>query len=59
MGDKAPNEVRERIWVEKFDHSGEEPKLVETVFVEQTRKVDADGKPVVVTSPVQVTKEPQ
>lgn len=37
-GDKGQQEIRERVWVEKFDHSGETPVLVETQFVERTRR---------------------
>jgi hypothetical protein len=40
VGDKAPQEIRERVWVEKFDHSGDTPVLVETTFVERTRRGD-------------------
>jgi hypothetical protein len=40
MGDKNRQEVSERISVEKFDHSGEVPKLVEVVHVETTRHED-------------------
>lgn len=45
MGDKGKHEVRERIWVEKFDHSGEVPKLVETVFVESRRPLTVPPPP--------------
>lgn len=55
MGERAPHEVRERVWVEKFDHSGDEPKLVETTFVQRTRKVAPDGTETVET----VTEEPK
>lgn len=37
-GDKGQQEIRERVWVEKFDHTGETPVLVETQFVERTRR---------------------
>jgi hypothetical protein len=39
MGEKAPQEIRERVWVEKFDHSGDTPTLVETAFVETVKRV--------------------
>jgi hypothetical protein len=61
MGDKAPNEVRERVWVEKFDHNAEEPTLVETVFVEQTKTVGPDGRIEIVTTrmdPAHPAEEP-
>lgn len=34
-GDKHQQQVRERVWVEKFDHSGDTPVLVDTTFVEK------------------------
>lgn len=37
MGDKGQQQVRERVWVEKFDHTAETPVLVETEFFEQIR----------------------
>lgn len=45
MGEKAPQEIRERVWVEKFDHSGDMPRLIETVFVEQIIKPDEETQP--------------
>lgn len=32
--DQTAPGVRERFWVEKFDHSTDPPQLVETVFIE-------------------------
>lgn len=43
MGDKAEQDVRERVWVEKFDHEGPEPVLVERVFLERVLTVQPDG----------------
>lgn len=34
MRDSAEQKVRERLWVEKFDHSTDPPTLVERRFVE-------------------------
>jgi hypothetical protein len=31
--------LRERIWIEKFDHTGDVPRLIETVAVEDGRLV--------------------
>lgn len=42
MGDKGQHEIRERVWVEKFDHDADEPVLVETKFFERIRKVPAE-----------------
>lgn len=33
-GDGAAPKLRERVWIEKFDHTGAEPQLVETVMLE-------------------------
>ena len=52
MGEKAPQEIRERVWVEKIDKTGDEPRLVETVFVQQTRTLQPDG-----TMAVETTRE--
>jgi hypothetical protein len=41
VGDNGRQEIRERVWVEKFDHEAETPTLVETVFCETTRVVEA------------------
>lgn len=35
MADRAPQDIRERVWVEKVDKSGDTPVVLETVFVEQ------------------------
>lgn len=37
MGDKGQQQVRERVWVEKFDHTEETPVLVKTEFFERIR----------------------
>lgn len=34
MSDKSAPQVRERMWVEKFDHTVDPPRLEETVFIE-------------------------
>lgn len=36
MGDKGRHELRERVWIEKFDHSTDTPTLVESAFIEKT-----------------------
>lgn len=35
MGDQGKQQVRERVWIEKFDHTEETPVLVETEFFER------------------------
>lgn len=34
MAENTAPEVRERIWIEKYDHSTDPPVKVETVFIE-------------------------
>jgi hypothetical protein len=44
-GDKGQQQIRERVWIEKFDHTEDVPVLVETQFVERhlnLRTTEAD-----------------
>ena len=41
--DETAPRIRERVWVEKFDHSGDEPVLVGTEFSEQYRDLPGGG----------------
>ena len=45
MGDDARKQIRERVWVEKIDHSGDTPVLVETVFTETHKPFEPDETP--------------
>jgi hypothetical protein len=47
-GDKTGTKLRERVWIDKFDHDTDPPRLVETVF----REVDRSTDPPTVTTRV-------
>jgi hypothetical protein len=60
MGEKAPQEIRERVWVEKFDHSGDTPQLVETAFVETVKRAGEEPvKRMAIIIPASIHEEPK
>lgn len=40
MSDASKPQLRERLWVEKFDHDVDPPRKVETVFIENGKVVE-------------------